>query len=83
LSIFHNSHVISVLNCLIVPHHSLSIHPVQIAHFPEQINADLNVLRIKREAVDAEVEVKVADEDAKNVPHDLNISVDKNDIQLG
>jgi hypothetical protein len=35
----------------------------------EQINADLNVLRIKREAVDAEVEVKVADEDAKNVPH--------------
>lgn len=44
----------------------------------EQINADLNVLRIKREAVDAEVEVKVADEDAKNVPHDLNIPVDKN-----
>ena len=31
----------------------------------EQINADLNVLRMKREAVDAEVEVKVADEDAK------------------
>ena len=44
----------------------------------EQINADLNVLRIKREAVDAEVEVKVADEDAKNVPHGLNIPVDKN-----
>jgi hypothetical protein len=44
----------------------------------EQIDADLNVLRIKREAVDAEVEVKVADEDAKNVPHDLNIPVDKN-----
>jgi hypothetical protein len=44
----------------------------------EQINADLNVLRIKREAVDAEVEVKVADEDAKNVSHDLNIPVDKN-----
>ena len=44
----------------------------------EQINADLNVLRIKREAVDAEVEVKVADEDGKNVPHDLNIPVDKN-----
>jgi outer membrane protein TolC len=39
----------------------------------EQINADLNVLRIKREAVDAEVEVRVADEDAKNVPHGLNI----------
>jgi hypothetical protein len=44
----------------------------------EQINADLNVLRIKREAVDAEVEVKVADEDAKNVLHDLNIPVEKN-----
>jgi hypothetical protein len=44
----------------------------------EQINADLNVLQIKREAVDAEVDAKVADEDAKNVPHDLNISVDKN-----
>ena len=44
----------------------------------EQINVDLNVLRINREAVDAEVEVKVVDEDAKNVPHDLNIPVDKN-----
>ena len=40
----------------------------------EQINADLNVLRIQKEAV----EVKVADEDAKNVPHDRNIPVDKN-----
>jgi hypothetical protein len=29
----------------------------------------------QREAVDAEVEVKVADEDAKNVPHGLNIPV--------
>lgn len=44
----------------------------------EQINVDLNVLRIKREAVDAEVEVNVADEDVKNVPHDLSIPVDNN-----